>query len=102
MCFSVWSCSNTWVQHNRSMISQSCSKCKTRTRRVDLWCEQHSRIHLTNYVFELIMRTPKKSVSKYISERKDEYTRLTRLGVHGCLSSLLAVDPSRGTIGVGS
>jgi hypothetical protein len=67
------------------MVTQSSSKCKTRIRRVDPWRQQHSRINLTNYVFELIVRTPKKSFEN-VSKRKNEYTRLTRLGVRGYLT----------------
>src|SRR5262245_30547877 len=67
------------------MVTQSSSTCKTRIRRVDLWCQQHSRINFTNYVFELIVRTPKKSFED-ISKRKNQYTRLARLGVHEYLT----------------
>ena len=81
MCF-CWHSSNARIQRYRSMVSHSFSKCITRTKRVDLWRQQVGRINRTNYVFELIVRTSKKSFRENISKRKNQYTRLTRLGVH--------------------
>src|SRR6516164_9462780 len=80
------------------MVTQSSSKCKTRTRRVDPWRQQHSRINLTNYVFELIVRTPKKSFEN-ISKSEKMSTR----GLPGGVSvdtSLVIITRAACVIGI--
>ena|SRR5215831_10139785 len=70
------------------MISQSCGKSRTHIGSVDLGRQQLSRINLANYVFELEVRTPKKSFAENVSKRKNENTWVARSSIHRCLSHL--------------